>query len=104
GEGRLAFFDTTLNTSEKKAKAALTHLRVDAVQRLSVGQERERLTNGPTALCSTDQIEQWLEVLRMCPSPGLRLCFGTFGITPLIVMNYQDTINLQHRVSHADPL
>src|SRR5207245_3345215 len=43
GEGRLAFFDTTLSASEEEAKAALTHLGMDAVERLSVGQKRERL-------------------------------------------------------------
>src|SRR5206468_2401629 len=45
-EGRLAFFETTLSASEEEAKAALPHLGMDAVQRLSVGQERERLANG----------------------------------------------------------
>ena len=36
GEGRLAFFDTTLSASQEEAKTALTHLGMDAVQRLSV--------------------------------------------------------------------
>src|SRR5262247_953828 len=97
GEGWLAFFDTTLSASEEEAKAALTHLGMDAVQRLSLGQERERLANGPAAFRCTDQIEQWFEVLRMCTSPCLRLCFGTFRITPLVVMGHQGAIDLRYR-------
>src|SRR5262249_59587864 len=104
GEGWLAFFDTTLSAGEEKAKAALTDLGVDAVQRLSLGQERERLTNGPTAFRCTDQIEEWLEVLRMCTSPCLRLGFGTFWVVPLVVMGHQGALDLRHRVSHASPL
>jgi hypothetical protein len=56
-EGRLAFFDATLSAGEEEAKAALTYLGVNAVQRLSLGQERERLTNGPAAFRRTDHIE-----------------------------------------------
>jgi hypothetical protein len=68
-EGWLAFFKTTLSAGEEEAKAALTHLGVDAVQRLSVGQERERLANGAAAFRRTHQVEQWLEGLRMGTSP-----------------------------------
>src|SRR5262245_20150286 len=57
GEGRLAFFDTTLSACEEEAKAALTHLGMNAVECFRVGQERERLTNGPAAFRRTDQIE-----------------------------------------------
>src|SRR5262249_33138369 len=99
-----AFFDTTLSAGEEQAKAALTDLGVHAVQRLSLGQERERLPNGPAAFRRTDQIEEGLEVLRMCTSPGLRLGFGTFRVVPLVVMGYQGARDLRHRVSHAGPL
>ena len=77
---------------------------MDAVQRLSVGQERERLTNGPAAFRRTDQIEQRLEVLRMCTSPCLRLCFGTFRVTPLVVMGHQGAIDLRHRSARGPAL
>ena len=35
GEDRLAFFDAALRASQEEAKAALAHLGMDAVERLS---------------------------------------------------------------------
>ena len=74
------------------------------VERLRVGQKREGLANGPTTLCGTEQIEQWLKVVRIDAPPRLCLCFGTFRIAPLLVMGHQSAVHLRHRVSRPSPL